>query len=90
MRLSFEMEHLRSVAYDGQTVAGYCSFEAADGVWHVMHTVVHQAYQGRGLAKKLVVLLLENAEDQGVKVQPVCSYVQAFFEKDASFRHLLQ
>lgn len=52
----------------------------AERVFH--HTVVDEAYGGRGLAGILVEKALEDAAAQNLTVVPVCSYVAHWIEKN--------
>ncbi len=45
------------------------------------HTLVPPEIGGRGIAGKLVAALIEDAREQGFKVDPQCSYVAAAFAR---------
>jgi len=66
--------------------AGHAEFLDRQGengperVFH--HTVVDEAYGGRGLAGILVDKALEDAAAQNLTVVPVCSYVSHWIEKN--------
>ncbi|WP_297004255.1 GNAT family N-acetyltransferase [uncultured Corynebacterium sp.] len=54
--------------------------EGSERVFH--HTVVDEAYGGRGLAGILVGKALADAAAQNLTVVPVCSYVARWIEKN--------
>ena len=77
-----ENDH-RFVLYDGEKEIGYLSYDVEDnGDWIAEHTVVDEAYGGRGLARKLVEALIDEAKQQEIRVRPVCSYVKKVFSAD--------
>jgi uncharacterized protein len=53
------------------------------------HTGVPPAYQGQGLAAKLVEAGLQWAQAQGLKVQPACSYVHVYIQRHPEWQHLI-
>ena len=46
------------------------------------HTEVLPAWEGKGLARKLVAAMVDHARANGLKVIPVCPYTLAVFKKD--------
>ena len=67
---------------DGQRM-GYLSYEwASDTVFAIMHTVVDKAYQGRGIARKLLDAAVAFARENGYKIRPVCPYAEAVFNRE--------
>ena len=46
----------------------------------VDHTGVNPAYRGQGLAQKLVEAVLKMAEEENLKIIPICPYVLAYFQ----------
>lgn len=44
-----------------------------DDKWVITHTGVREAYEGKGIARKLVLKVIEPARAKGVKILPVCS-----------------
>lgn len=45
------------------------------------HTLVPPAIGGRGVAAKLVEALVADAREQGFRIVPACSYVEAMFRR---------
>ena len=54
IKIVYEEQNLRTAAYDGDTLAGQCTYVVRDGLWDLEHTIVDPAYGGQGLAGKLV------------------------------------
>ncbi|HIQ46431.1 MAG TPA: N-acetyltransferase [Sulfurovum sp.] len=67
----------------------YITYDNQDGVLHLTHTIVPDALAGKGLAKKLTIAVMEEIEAQGLKMQPQCSYIVAFVEKNPDYARLL-
>lgn len=52
------------------------------------HTGVPPAFEGRGIAAKLVKHAIEDARHNGFKITPVCSYVVAQFRRHPEWADL--
>jgi predicted GNAT family acetyltransferase len=76
-----------SVVVDG--VKGYVEYERDGDTLVATHTIVPNAIGGRGIAAQLVARLFEHARDEGLKVQPQCSYVAAWARKHPEVADLL-
>ena len=76
VKVSFDKERCRSVAVLNGEQIGECDYEAADGGWVIYHTEVDEAYGGRGIAKRLVYAILEQADKAGIAVTATCSYAR--------------
>lgn len=62
---------------------GYLSYEWADPTkFAILHTVVEEAFQGRGVAKSLLNATVAFARNNGLKIMPICPYAEAVFRKD--------
>ena len=76
MQIRYEAEHCRSAAYDGDKRIGVAEFDARDGRWRITHTEVDPAYEGQGIARRLIEVLIAAARSDGAKIVPVCSYAE--------------
>ena len=76
----FEPEQNRSAAYIDGKYAGECEFTVEGSVWSITHTGVDPAYGGRGIAKLLVLKVIEEARKQQVRINPICSYARRMIE----------
>lgn len=52
-------------------------------------TEVKPKLQGHGVAKELVLALIDYANQKNLKIIPVCSYVVAFFKKNVAYHPVL-
>jgi hypothetical protein len=90
-RESPEVRHNVS-AHRFETDAGrepaYAEYEMANGRMALTHTWVPMAGRGKGLAGIVVEAALEYAQANGLKVEPVCSYVQSFIAQHPEYAHL--
>jgi len=66
-----------------------CTYEINAGVMALMHTEVPPALGGRGIAAALVGAAFASAQQQGLRVQPVCSYVQTYLKRHPEAQALL-
>ncbi len=72
----YEKENNRSAAYDGNIRIGCCEYVERPKEWVITHTEVYPQYGGRGIARKLVTCVAEQAEKEGIRVVPLCSYAR--------------
>ena len=63
IKIVYEEQNLRTAAYDGDKLAGQCTYVVRDGFWDLEHTIVDPAYGGQGLAGKLVQELVSKARE---------------------------
>ncbi|MPV36436.1 GNAT family N-acetyltransferase [Georgenia subflava] len=68
------------IAADGKVV-GVALYLDDGGRRIFFHTEVADAYEGQGLAGKLVRQALEETRTQGLRVVPVCPYVKGYVER---------
>jgi len=60
-----------------------------EGVIAFVHTGTPEALRGRGLAAILVKFALDAARAEGLKVNPLCSYVDAYIKKNPEYADLV-
>lgn len=65
-------------------------YRLSPGTMHIEHTRVPPQLEGRGLAAALVQRALGWARSQGLKVDPVCSYVAAYLRRHPEWSDLLR
>lgn len=70
----FEPDQQMSAAYDGQKRIGMCQYTVQDEIWKIVHTEVMPEYGGQGIARRLVMLVADEARKQNKQIIPVCSY----------------
>lgn len=55
----------------------------------MIHTEVHPALQGHGVAARLVQAALDHARAHGLKVEPLCTYVRVYMRRHPQTQDLL-
>ncbi|MDO5610086.1 MAG: GNAT family N-acetyltransferase [Pseudomonadota bacterium] len=55
----------------------------------ITHTIVPNAIGGRGIAGELVRAALDHARQAGLKVNPACSYADAWIRRHPDYTDLL-
>lgn len=70
----FEQDNNRSAAYTDGKQVGECEFSVSENIWTITHTGVRPEYGGRGIAKKLVLCVIEAARANNAKIVSLCSY----------------
>ena len=71
-------------------VAGFTLAKEGDGgVVLFSHTEIENAYEGQGLASKLVAGALDDVRRQGRTIEVTCEYVQGFLEKHSEYKDLV-
>jgi predicted GNAT family acetyltransferase len=73
---------------DGQ-LAGYVEYQARDGAVIFTHTVVDDAFEGRGVGSALVRGALDDVRSAGRSVVPQCPFVRSWIEKHPDYEDLL-
>lgn len=63
--------------------------KSARGTMSIDHTGVPPAYRGDGIAMKLVLAGIADAQKEGFKIVPLCSYVAAQFRRHPDWAQLL-
>lgn len=76
-----ELEN-RSVAIVDNNIIGECDYEVDNNKWVITHTIVSEEYGGRGIAKKLVLAIVDEARKNNIKIIPLCSYAKKVLEKE--------
>ena len=74
--VKMDAEGSRSVAYDGDKEIGECVYSTDGNGICIYHTGVDPAYEGKGIAKRLVYRILEHAERNKLEVSATCSYAK--------------
>ena len=65
---------------------GFLSYEwANDTEFAILHTVVEEEFQGKGIARALLNAAADFARAKGYRIQPLCPYAQKVFARDAAY-----
>ena len=57
-----------------------------DGIYIIEHTYVEPSHQGQGIAKKLVLAVVEKARMENKKIVPLCPFANAEFERNLQYQ----
>jgi len=82
VRIEFDEVRQCSLALDGESEIGECCFEESPDAWTIVHTGVRSEYEGKGISKRLVFKVVEEAEKRKVKVVSVCSYAAKVLKEE--------
>lgn len=77
------------IALEGGAEAEMTYSKSGDGPMVINHTGVPPAFEGRGIAAKLVNAAIADARSENFKIRPVCSYVVAQFRRHPEWSDLL-
>ena len=81
--------HGRYVIDLGQGAEAEMTFRKdANGTITIDHTGVPPAFEGRGIASRLVNKAIADARAEGFKITPLCSYVVAQFRRHPEWADL--
>jgi predicted GNAT family acetyltransferase len=87
-----EVRHNAAAKRYEATVDGHlsvCEYALAADNMIFTHTFVPPELRGRGVAEKLVRAALADARAAGRKVEPACSYVAVFIQRNQEYQDLV-
>ena len=87
--INFSLRESRSVALYNDDIIGYCQYKEENNAWSITHTVVKQEFGGRGIAKRLVLAIIEEARKNNKKINPICSYAKKMMESSDEYKDVL-
>jgi predicted GNAT family acetyltransferase len=76
------------ILVDGQ-VAGAAHYTPVEGRLVFDHTVIDDAYAGRGLAKALARGALDDVRADDRRIVPICEFIAGFLAKNAEYDDLV-
>ena len=79
----------RAAAYDRGKQIGECEYSPSEKKWIISHTRVEPAYEGKGIARKLVMKVVEAARAKGVKICPLCPYAKKLMTGKEEFKDVM-
>lgn len=74
----------RYEAYVGDELAelaGLVTYRTRPGVVVLVHTEVHDEFEGHGVGGRLVAAVLGDVRARGLKIEPVCPFVADYLER---------
>lgn len=60
-----------------------------NAVMMIAHTLVFEGNEGKGVGKLLVQKAIEYAQEQHLKILPICSFARVYMERKPELHHLL-
>jgi predicted GNAT family acetyltransferase len=76
------------ILVDGQ-VAGFVTYRDVAGSRALLHTEVDPAFEGRGLASRLIQYALDDVRHRGLGLLPHCPFVRDFVAKRPTYADLV-
>ena len=81
IEIKFDKEKSQSIAYDNNIKIGECNYIESQDYWDIIHTEVSDLYQGQGIARRLVEVIIENAQKYNKNIIAKCSYAKKVIDK---------
>lgn len=76
-------------AYEEGTQVGQLDFVFMQGDLSIEHTRTFKGHEGKGVAGDLVQAATDYAVDHNLKVRPLCSYAEAWYEHHPQYSGML-
>lgn len=76
-------------AFVEDELAGYVEFALVDGGIAFTHTVVGDAFEGRGVGSRLAATALDEARADGMRVTPRCPFIKSYIERHPDYLDLV-
>ena len=86
VRNNTEQSRFETVLDEGIALAQY---RLREGVLQIVHTEVPPALEGRGIASGLMAAVVAYAREHGLKIEPRCSYADAYMKRHPETQDLL-
>jgi uncharacterized protein len=82
-------EHRFEAQDESGVVAGFAAYQRVEDRVVFTHTVVDDAFEGRGIGSTLVREALDAVRREGLRVEPRCPFVRAFVERHPEYGDLV-
>ena len=76
------------IVVDGE-VAGFVQYNMRGGRLILVHTEVEEARAGHGLAGQLVAAALDDIRKRGLRIVPVCPFVEGYIKRHPEYDDLV-
>ncbi|ALI98891.1 GNAT family N-acetyltransferase [Rufibacter tibetensis] len=80
--------HKFETTVEGKTA--FIQFKLRGDVMTVLHTIVPEELEGRGLAAAMSTHVLKYLEAEKMQLVPLCPYMLAFLKKHPAYQHLVK
>jgi hypothetical protein len=84
-----DADECRYEARQDGALAGHIKYTPQDGWLTLDHTEVLAAFEGRGVAGRLVTAALDDIRARAMHVTPLCPYVSTFIKRHPEYRDLV-
>jgi predicted GNAT family acetyltransferase len=74
---------------DGKQAGKMTYTWAGDTKFIIDHTEVNEAFNGKGVGKKMVMATVEYARENNVKILPLCPFAKSVFDKTPEIHDVL-
>lgn len=81
IKIILDSKNDRAVALDEDKEIGECDFKIENDTLNIIHTGVSSMYQGQGIARKLVVAVIDYSKENNKKIIADCSYAKKVIEQ---------
>lgn len=89
IKVFWSNEEQRSLAVIDNKNIGECEIQESGDTWVITHTGVREEYGGRGIAKQLVLAVIDAARKNNKKILPLCSYAKHMMEGKEEYQDIL-
>ncbi|MDB5443958.1 MAG: acetyltransferase [Phenylobacterium sp.] len=79
--------HRFEISLDGQTA--FAEYSLVHGAVILPHTVVPEAFEGKGVGSRLAAYAMQYARDHELKVIPLCPFMAAYMKRHAETHDLV-
>ncbi len=89
--MEFTREKEKIVVYDKNEELAVVEYLYIDSnTIEITHTYVSDKLRGQGIASKLMEEVISLANEENLKIIPICSYAKGYFEKHLEYNNLLK
>ncbi len=81
-------EHRFELRQDG-AVAAFAEYNLSKNAITFTHTEVMPEYEGKGVGSQLAKYSLDQARTRGLKVVPVCEFMNGYIQKHPEYRDIV-
>ncbi len=80
VKVSLDEENHCSRAFLGSRQIGECDYDVTGEGWVIYHTETDEDFTGKGIAKRMVYAVIEQADRKKIPVSTTCSYAHKVLE----------
>jgi predicted GNAT family acetyltransferase len=81
-------EHRFEAHVDG-AIAGFVTYQSADGVLVLLHTEVAPEFEGKGVGSRLAAGVLQQIRERGQKIRIVCPFIAGYVKRHPEYNDLV-